>query len=100
MPNARREFLSMIIEGIGGGSTFCQLGCSSNKQPAASHDASTVWAANVAHIEKRIPQLMMVLHVPGVSVAIIRGARIAWRKGFGVKDQISRAPVTDDTVFE
>jgi CubicO group peptidase (beta-lactamase class C family) len=100
MPNARREFLATIIESIGGASIICQLGCSSSKQTRASHDVDTIWAANVAHIEERIPHLMTELHVPGVSIALIRDARIAWRMGFGVKDQISRAPVHDDTVFE
>jgi hypothetical protein len=40
------------------------------------------------------------LHVPGASIAIIKDARIAWRKSFGVKDQMSSAPVDDDTIFE
>jgi len=43
---------------------------------------------------------MVELHVPGVSLALIKDARIAWHKGFGVKDQLTGAPVEDETVFE
>jgi CubicO group peptidase (beta-lactamase class C family) len=38
--------------------------------------------------------------VPGVSIAVIRDAQVVWRRGFGVKDTASRAPVDDDTAFE
>jgi CubicO group peptidase (beta-lactamase class C family) len=35
-----------------------------------------------------------------VSIAIVRNARLAWRRGFGVKDTASKEPVDNDTVFE
>ena len=38
--------------------------------------------------------------VPGLSIAIIKDAKLDWRRGFGVKDAASRKPVDDDTVFE
>jgi CubicO group peptidase (beta-lactamase class C family) len=38
--------------------------------------------------------------VPGVSIALVRDGRLAWRRGFGVRDAASRMPVDDDTVFE
>ena len=98
MLRARREFLATAVKSIGGASTLCQFGCSSNA--SAPHDGITDWEAKVADLEKRIPQHMTELHVPGASIAIIKDARIAWRKGFGVKDQVSHAPVDDDTVFE
>ena len=43
---------------------------------------------------------MAELRVPGVSVAIIKDAKIAWRKGFGVRNQHTAVPVDYDTVFE
>ena len=42
---------------------------------------------------------MSELQVPGVSAAIIREARIAWTKGFGVRDRSTGIPVNDDTIF-
>ncbi|HWN93506.1 MAG TPA: serine hydrolase domain-containing protein, partial [Methylomirabilota bacterium] len=39
-------------------------------------------------------------HVPGLSIAVIKDARIAWRGAFGVKDVESREPVDRDTMFE
>jgi CubicO group peptidase (beta-lactamase class C family) len=37
---------------------------------------------------------------PGLSIAIIRDARVEWARGFGLKDRASRAPVDDGTIFE
>lgn len=37
--------------------------------------------------------------VPGVSVTVIRGHRIAWSRGFGLADTLNRDPVTPDTAF-
>ncbi len=42
---------------------------------------------------------MQRLHVPGVSVAVIRGGKIAWAKGYGVT-QAGGAPVTPQTLFQ
>ncbi|WP_282420709.1 serine hydrolase [Polyangium sp. 15x6] len=42
-------------------------------------------------------------HVPGVSIAVIEGGRIAWARGFGVKTAGSADPkdaVTPDTLFQ
>ena len=43
---------------------------------------------------------MSELSVPGVSVAVIKDAQIAWRKSFGIRDRASGAPVMDETIFE
>jgi CubicO group peptidase (beta-lactamase class C family) len=42
---------------------------------------------------------MAELHVPGVSVAVIRDGKIAWAHGFGVT-RIGGPPVTADTIFQ
>ena len=39
-------------------------------------------------------------NVPGVSMAIIRDAKIAWRRAFGVTDAASNVQADDDTMFE
>ena len=39
-------------------------------------------------------------HVPGVSVAVVDGGRIAWARGFGVKQAGTRDSVTATTLFQ
>jgi len=39
-------------------------------------------------------------NVPGLSIAAISNARITWRRGFGIKDHVSREPVDTDSMFE
>jgi hypothetical protein len=38
--------------------------------------------------------------LPGLSIAIIRDARVSWTRGFGITDAASRPPVDTDTIFE
>jgi len=38
--------------------------------------------------------------VPGVSIAVIKDGKIAWTKGYGVMDKESKAPVTEQTLFQ
>lgn len=57
------------------------------------------WAAAVADVEKRLPRLLEEFRVAGLSLAIIRNSKIAWQRGFGVKDKVSQARVDDHTVF-
>jgi CubicO group peptidase (beta-lactamase class C family) len=54
----------------------------------------------IADLEQQIPRLMKEALVPGLSIAIIKDARVFWRRGFGVKDKRSNQPVDDETVFE
>jgi CubicO group peptidase (beta-lactamase class C family) len=54
----------------------------------------------IARLEERLPQLMKVADVPGMSVALLRDGEIVWHRGFGVKNAKTGEPVTDSTVFE
>lgn len=47
-----------------------------------------------------IVERMRQLNVPGVSVAVIRGYRLDWAKGYGVADRQTQAPVTNQTLFQ
>ncbi len=38
--------------------------------------------------------------IPGVSIAVINNGKIAWTKGYGVVNKESKAPVTDQTLFQ
>lgn len=39
-------------------------------------------------------------HVPGVSIAVVDNGRIAWARGFGIREAGSNSPVTPETLFE
>ncbi|MEZ5401961.1 MAG: serine hydrolase domain-containing protein [Bryobacteraceae bacterium] len=39
-------------------------------------------------------------HVPGVSLAVIRNAKLVWTCGIGVRDRASGSAVSDRTIFE
>jgi CubicO group peptidase (beta-lactamase class C family) len=69
-------------------------------QQAAELQDGTPSKTLIADLEKQIPQLMEEAMVPGLSIAIIKDARLLWRRGFGVKDRASKEPVDNDTVFE
>ena len=47
-----------------------------------------------------LAQVMEKVHVPGVSVAVIKDFQIHWAKGYGTADVTSGAPVTVDTLFQ
>jgi CubicO group peptidase (beta-lactamase class C family) len=54
----------------------------------------------IAELDLSVPDLMKRHNIPGVSIALIRTARIAWVKGFGVRVSGMPARVDADTVFE
>jgi CubicO group peptidase (beta-lactamase class C family) len=58
------------------------------------------WKSWVRGLETRIPNVMRKTSVPGCSVALIRDAKIYWRRGFGVRDAETRQPVHVETIFE
>jgi CubicO group peptidase (beta-lactamase class C family) len=47
-----------------------------------------------------IRQRMRDFGIPGLSVAVIEGGRLAWARGYGVADSTSHRPVTADTLFQ
>ena len=38
--------------------------------------------------------------IPGMSVAVIKDSKVVYHRGLGVRNTLTREPVTDDTVFE
>ena len=50
--------------------------------PVATKKRDATWNGIVAELETQIPRLMQEFSVPGLSIALIRNAGIAWRKGF------------------
>ncbi|MBK9154861.1 MAG: beta-lactamase family protein [Chloracidobacterium sp.] len=48
----------------------------------------------------RLPIMMELANVPGVSVAYVENGRESWSRYFGVRDAGTREPVTADTVWQ
>lgn len=53
-----------------------------------------------AQLDQVLPGLLAEGPAPGAAVAIVRGGRTAWVKGYGVADRASGAPVTAATRFQ
>jgi hypothetical protein len=83
----RREFL---VEGSRAALNVSLLPLaprSRGNQQAAKSREGTAWKTLIADLEKQIPQLMEEAMVPGLSIAIIKDAKLLWRRGFGVKTE-------------
>ena len=96
----RRKFL---VEGSQTAMSFFLLplvACSQGNQISAELADGNPWKTPIADLEKQIPKLMEESHVPGLSIAIIKDAKLLWRRAFGVKNRASKEPVDNDTVFE
>ena len=52
------------------------------------------------YLDKQIPQLLAQTRVPGLSIAVVTNAALAWRRSYGVANVETRAPISDDTIFE
>lgn len=90
----RRTFLT-----LGGAGVAAALAGCSSKSGSTDFAGDSTWAKRVAQLDEQIIELMKRLRVPGVSVALIRDARLAWTKGFGVRDRSTGAPVNEATIF-
>ena len=66
----------------------------------SSIQANDPWKALTDRLDKLVPALMSETKLPGLSLALIRDGQLLWRRAYGVKDAVSRAPVDHDTVFE
>ena len=53
----------------------------------------------LATLEKDLEAERVALKIPGMSVAIVKGDKVIFSKGFGYKDVAKKLPVTPDTLF-
>ena len=51
-------------------------------------------------LDKRIPELLAQTKVPGLSMAVVTDAALAWRRSYGMANVETGAPISDDTIFE
>ncbi len=95
----RRTFLVSSGRAALGASLLPLVACS-RAVDGSAESAPRIEPGLIADLEKQIPILMAEARLPGLSIAVIKDARVMWRRGFGVADNASRAPVDTDTVFE
>ena len=96
----RREFVRHAGKGVLGCSLLSLAGRWTGGTLSAQAQGATGWESRLADLEKTIPKLMEDTRTPGLSIAIIRDEKVAWTRGFGVKDGESEAVVDDSTIFE
>jgi CubicO group peptidase (beta-lactamase class C family) len=54
----------------------------------------------IVRLQKIIPQLMKEGEVPGLSIVLIRDAKVFWHQSFGVSNADTKERINDNTVFE
>ena len=54
----------------------------------------------IGEFESKLPKLMAEFNVPGLSIAVVTDAKIAWRQGFGFKNASARTRVDNETIFQ
>jgi CubicO group peptidase (beta-lactamase class C family) len=55
--------------------------------------------AQLAALEKDIEAARVRVGVPGMAVAVVKGGKVVFSKGFGLRDVAGKKPVTPDTLF-
>jgi CubicO group peptidase (beta-lactamase class C family) len=90
----RRQFLRESGPAALGLSLLPLAGCGS-----LEHSPRQAVTEPLAGLERQIPQWLEEAKVPGLSIAIIDRGTLVWRRGFGVANATTQAPVTTDTIF-
>src|SRR5262245_47420404 len=57
------------------------------------------WSRMIADLDQQVPSLLRESAVPSASIAIIKDAKLFWRRGFGTTGNASKQNVDADTVF-
>src|ERR1051326_4944668 len=96
----RREFLAESSQAALGFSLLPLVARAQEDRKSPRLKGGTSSGTLIANLEREIPKLMEEALVPGLSIALIKDAKLFWRRGFGVKDSASKVPVDNDTVFE
>lgn len=79
---------------VGGGATSARA-----RPPARCLDEDAAWIPSDDLVQE-LPRFMRIAGVPGVAIAVIDRGKLAWSRGFGVKNVLTRDPVREDTLFE
>jgi CubicO group peptidase (beta-lactamase class C family) len=112
MPQARMTFCALLLATIAAPPASAQSTpktCAAPSVaaggPSNAHTAYVETSLRPAVIKPGAPPLTLAeemrrYDVPGISVAVIHEGKIAWARGWGLRDLASCAPVTPDTAFQ
>jgi CubicO group peptidase (beta-lactamase class C family) len=95
----RRAFLVRSGRTALGLSLLSVIGCSRTSDATVEPPPPGL-ADLTTHLDTQIPPLLSASGVPGLSIAIVSQARLAWSRAFGLKNAASKAPANTDTLFE
>jgi len=79
---------------------FVLLTLTLTSTPTPAQRTATADKQLITRLEQTIPRLMADGDIPGLSIALVRDAKVAWSRGFGVKNVDTKEAVDDNTVFE
>lgn len=54
---------------------------------------------SIAKFERDVDDIRNTLHIPGLSVAIVKNQQVLWTRGFGYADVENHIPATPDTLY-
>ena len=92
--------ITFLLIGLPAQPTLAQHQARNAKRPAAVNKPKADMPRDVQRLETFISQLMSEGDVTGLSIALIRDAKIYWARGFGFKDASTKAPVDLSTMFQ
>lgn len=117
MSNPRLRLIALVLGAIGTGSIAggdasarpdergCAVPAAAAGGPSNAHSRYVETNLNPPVIQPgakpySLAERMRAYDVPGISVAVIHRGKLAWARGWGVRDTSSCAPVTPDTAFQ
>lgn len=68
--------------------------------PAGAQSLAALTVQQVQRIDEYAGTAMTAMHIPGMALAVVRDGNVVYRKGFGVKNAATKAPVEASTTFE
>lgn len=81
-------------------------GCSKDTVVEPNDNAIIPLKTDITHesldgeLNRRIPELMEIVGIPGLQVAVIKDGDILWENGFGVKSNSTREEVDNQSIFQ
>lgn len=102
---SRRTFLKLMgATTVGLTLAACSLTIAPIANPEAgvtpmSTQQATIATEHLAALEASLIAEQKRYRVPGLAIAIVNATAILYQRGFGVRDQVARAPVTSNTLF-
>ncbi|MDQ6931204.1 MAG: beta-lactamase family protein, partial [Candidatus Eremiobacteraeota bacterium] len=87
--------MNIWVGGLWAGVLLALAGAAANAQSPAA-----LTAQQTQRIDEYANTAMTSMHVPGMALAVVRDGNVVYRRGFGVKNTTTKAPVDANTNFE